>query len=249
MDQTPFYDDIAEYYDLIYPDWEASMRRHGSAISKMLGDPPVSAFRILDVSAGIGTQSLPLASIGYEVVARDLSSKAILRLEREAEARGLSIDAGHADMREVGNSVTGPFAAIIAFDNSIPHLLTDADIVESFRSLSQLLASDGVILISVRDYDAVDRAPTSFHSHRERTRNGRLFRLGQEWKWRDSFHYRTTMLVEELAGNSWTEVVRSDAEYYAVPIGKLLDPLSANVHETRSTQRIRVGRRQRNQGC
>ena len=26
-------------------------------------------------------------------------------------------------------------------------------------------------------------------------------------------------------------------------------PLSANVHETRSTQRIRVGRRQRNQGC
>ena len=28
-----------------------------------------------------------------------------------------------------------------------------------------------------------------------------------------------------------------------------LTPLSANVHETRSTQRIRVGRRQRNQGC
>ena len=30
---------------------------------------------------------------------------------------------------------------------------------------------------------------------------------------------------------------------------RIIQTLSANVHETRSTQRIRVGRRQRNQGC
>ena len=28
MDQSQFYDDLAEYYDLIYVDWEGSMGRH-----------------------------------------------------------------------------------------------------------------------------------------------------------------------------------------------------------------------------
>ena len=49
MDQARFYDDIAEYYDLIYSDWEGSMRRHGAAISAMLGRPPEPSVRICAV--------------------------------------------------------------------------------------------------------------------------------------------------------------------------------------------------------
>ncbi len=64
------YDDLAAFYDLIYQDWEASMRWQGAVLADLL--PPVPA-RVLDASAGIGTQALPLAEIGYRVVARDLS--------------------------------------------------------------------------------------------------------------------------------------------------------------------------------
>jgi SAM-dependent methyltransferase len=221
-DQRSFYDDIAEYYHLIYQDWESSMRRHGAAISAMLASPDPSSCRILDVSAGIGTQALPLAQMGYEVVARDLSPSSIQRLRREASTRGLDVDAETADMRDIGRSVVGPFDAVVAFDSSIPHLLTDAEITAAFSAFSGLLAPRGRILVSVRDYGAVNRAPSSFHDYGERVRDGRRFRLSQEWRWRTATHYRTTMLIEERVGASWSELVRTEAEYYAVPVDHLL---------------------------
>ena len=59
MSASPFYDDIAEYYDLIYADWEDSMRRQGAAISEMLqplgGSRRAGGLRVLDVAAGIVT--------------------------------------------------------------------------------------------------------------------------------------------------------------------------------------------------
>lgn len=234
MDQGRFYDEIAAYYDLIYADWEASMVRHGAAISALLGRTGDEAGRILDISAGIGTQALPLAQLGFEVVARDVSEGAVRRLRSEARARGLEIDAARSDMRAVGDSVTGRFDGIISMDNSIPHLLTDDDIVATCRGVRTLLAPDGVFLISVRDYSGVDRAPRSSHPYGVRARSGRNYRLGQEWEWYDDEHYRTTMVVEVERGDGWEEVARTDARYYAVSIARLLELMSeAGFHATR----------------
>ena len=198
------------------------MGRHAAAISAMLGSPEPSECRILDASAGIGTQALPLAAMGYEVVARDLSPESIRRLRREAEGRGLEIDAATADMRDVAGSVRGSFDAVIAFDNSIPHLLTDSDIRKCFAGLSRLLAPGGRILISVRDYGSVDRDSSAYLDYGERDRDGRRLRMGQEWRWRSPTHYRTTMIVEEKTESSWVELLRTDAEYYAVTVERLL---------------------------
>lgn len=222
VDQGSFYDDIAEFYDLIYVDWDESMRRHGATISAMLGRDP-AATRILDASAGIGTQSLPLAALGFEVVARDLSASAIRRLQREAEDRGLQIEAAPADMREVASSIDGLFDAVISFDNSIPHLLSDADIVSTLGGFRQVLAPGGLVLLSVRDYEKVERSPTSVHRYGERTRDGARYRMSQEWEWYDAEHYRTTMVVEQEEGGGWSEVIRTVAAYYAVPIPALLE--------------------------
>ena len=224
MDQAPFYDDIAEYYDLIYADWEDSMERHGAAISAMLGNPESrSDLRILDAAAGIGTQALPLAALGYDVVARDLSSGAIARLSREAEIRGLTIDAESADMRVVGDSVDGLFDVVVAFDNSIPHLLGDDEIAATFRGFLRLLNPGGSLLISVRDYEQIDRTSISVHPYGERFRAERAFRLSQEWEWLDTSHYQTTMVVEEQVEGRWIDVVRTSAEYYAISIPRLLE--------------------------
>lgn len=227
MTTRAFYDDIADYYDLIFEDWEASMRRQGDAIAEMIGagraDHTPGSVRVLDVAAGIGTQSLPLASLGYDVTARDLSPGAIARLAREAATRGLSIDARAADMRDVAGSVTGPFDAVIAFDNSIPHLLSDEEITAALRGLGALLASGGAIWLSVRDYDRVERNGESYHPYGERRREGRMFRLAQEWAWVDASHYRTTMVVEERDRGGWRELLRTAALYYAISLPRLLE--------------------------
>jgi SAM-dependent methyltransferase len=227
---TDFYDDLADYYELIFADWDASMARQGAAISELLLTLGLKrrpeGFRVLDVAAGIGTQSLPLASLGFEVIARDISPKAIARLVREARARGLKVDAAQADMRTVGGSVEGHFDAVIAFDNSVPHLLQDRDIVESFSGFFELLGEGGMLVISVRDYDAVDRSPRSIHPYGERTRAGRTFSLRQEWSWLDSSRYRTTFVIDERVATGWSEVLRSQADYYAIPVNRLLGLMS-----------------------
>lgn len=226
MGTSQFYDDLAPFYDMIYPDWEGSMARQGRAIEQMLNAhfPPGyrEGLKILDVSAGIGTQSIPLAQCGHRVTARDLSQEAIDRLSREAEARNLSIDAAMADMRFVSESVQGQFDSVICMDNSIPHLQTDGEILSALRGFHDLLVPGGAAFISVRDYDKVDRAPTSSHPYGERTRGSKRFRIQQHWEWLDSSHYRTTFVIDELRDRQWLTVNETSSVYYAIPLSRLL---------------------------
>ena len=101
MDSTEdFYDALAPFYHLLFPDWEASIARQGAALDAVIrAEAGSDARTVLDVAAGIGTQALGLAALGYAVTASDLSSGAVRRLRDEAARRGLAIDARQADMR------------------------------------------------------------------------------------------------------------------------------------------------------
>jgi len=252
MPTSTFYDDLADYYDLIFADWEASMTRQGALLAEAIRGSVVAkgrAPRVLDAAAGIGTQSLPLAALGFEVTARDVSATAIARLGREAAARSLHIDAAVADMRALRSAVNGPFDAVIACDNAIPHLLTESEMAATLRGFFDLLAAGGVLLVSVRDYEQVDRRPTSFHPYGERMRDGRRYRLGQHWSWLDPLHYRTTFVIEAYDGTTWRDVVRTEAEYHAVTMAALLESMrdagfeSCAVSELPYFQPLLVGRR------
>jgi 2-polyprenyl-3-methyl-5-hydroxy-6-metoxy-1,4-benzoquinol methylase len=252
MTVSQFYDDLSAYYDLIYADWEGSMARQGLAIHQILRaefpETAAGGLRVLDVASGIGTQAIPLAQQGYQVVARDLSPGAVARLSQEARIRGLQIDSAVADMREVSGSVEGPFDAVLAMDNSVPHLPTDREIVTAFHEFRRLLADRGRLLISVRDYEKVDRAPTSTHPYGKRTRDGKTYRLEQRWEWVDPEHYSATFLFEEFREGAWSPVLRSQAEYYAIPKPRLLSLMNeagfepGEVTETPFFQPVLVGR-------
>jgi 2-polyprenyl-3-methyl-5-hydroxy-6-metoxy-1,4-benzoquinol methylase len=87
-----FYDDLAPLYHLMFPDWSNSIRRQGEELDSVIQSEWPGHRTVLDVSCGIGTQTLALAGRGYSVVGSDLSTREIERARREADLRGLVID-------------------------------------------------------------------------------------------------------------------------------------------------------------
>ena len=112
--------------------------------------------------------------------------------------RQLVLDAAVSDMRQVASSVSRSFDVVLAFDNSVAHLLDD-DICAAFQQFLTVLRPGGVFLCSVRDYDKVQRGEPATHLYgrRETIYQPKLSRsaLGSKIRWLDSasgMNYRHT---------------------------------------------------------
>lgn len=221
MDSRHFYDEVAELYHLVYADWPASIDRQAVHLSSILeekvGRGPL---RILDVSCGIGTQTLGLAGLGHRLTASDVSPSSVARARREAAARNLRVDFSVGDMRRCDRPRGTTFDVVLSADNAVPHLLTDADILEAFRAMGRCLRPGGIVVITVRDYARESRASPQFRPHGVRpTADGQCV-VFQVWSI-DGDHYDTAMyFVQESAGQE-PQVTVSRARYYAVGTERL----------------------------
>lgn len=213
-----FYDQLAPYYHLLYPDWEASIARQSLGLAHVMEEFGVAAgSRILDAACGIGTQALGFAQLGYRVTASDLSPAAVARARREAETRGLAITFEVADLRKLSQTLAGPFAAVVACDNAIPHLLSDEEIQTAFAECRRVLAPDGVLLISVRDYSGIERRTPDHHSYGVRTVGACTYAAEQIWEW-EGEQYALTLRLTEQCGAGAPVVREFHSRYYAVEI-------------------------------
>src|SRR5580658_1633011 len=94
-----FYESLADYYHLIFEDWNKSIERQARVLNPLIASEISQGhLKILDCACGIGTQAIGFAKAGHLVVASDLSQGAVTRAKREAEQRGLSIKTYNSDM-------------------------------------------------------------------------------------------------------------------------------------------------------
>jgi glycine/sarcosine N-methyltransferase len=155
---TEFYDELSEQYHLIFADWDEAVERQGRVVDRVIRDlAGPGPKRILDAACGIGTQAIGLAQLGHDVTGTDLSSGAVARARREAERLGVSLAAEVADLRNLTESIAGPFDVVCALDNALPHLEGEAELSQALNRIVELLAPGGLFLASVRDYDALLR--------------------------------------------------------------------------------------------
>lgn len=200
-----FYDELAEHYHLIFADWRGSMRRQAAALDRVivaeLGPGPHS---ILDCACGIGTQAIGLALLGHRVHATDFSPAAVARAEREAAARGVSLSFGVADLRTLAADVDGEFDVVLACDNALPHLLSDAELHLAVENMATKLRPGGLLLASLRDYDRLvqerprGEGPRVFDDIR-----GRRISF-QVWDWAgDGSRYRLHQFLVQQDGAGW----------------------------------------------
>lgn len=222
-----FYDELAPYYHLLYPDWDESIARQSRGLAHVLGDFGVPAgSSVLDAACGIGTQSIGLAQLGYEVAASDIAPAAVERARAEAERRGLTITFQVADLRALSRTIAGPFSAVIACDNAIPHLLSDAEIQAAFAECRRVLVPGGVLLISVRDYVTIERRTPDRHAYGTRTIDGCTYAAEQIWEW-EGDEYALTLRLTEACGAAAPVVHEFHTRYYAVEIPTLARLLRA----------------------
>jgi SAM-dependent methyltransferase len=213
-----FYDRLALYYHLLYPNWDASVARQSRGLATVLAEfgVPVGA-RILDAACGIGTQTLGLAQIGYRVTASDIAPAAVERARAEAERRELQVTFAIADLRRLSEVFTGPFAAVLACDNAVPHLLSDDEIRRAFMECRRLLTSNGILMISVRDYAAIERRNPDVHSYESRTEGDCYYAAEQVWRW-DGDQYALTLRLTEQHGAGAPVIHEFESRYYAVTL-------------------------------
>lgn len=220
-----FYDDLSRYYHLIYQDWEASIARQAEVLDRIIREEVRRpAHRLLDVSCGIGTQSLGLAELGYKITASDLSAESVERAKREARARGLSISFSVADMREVFDRHGPGYDVVLSCDNSVPHLLSDKEILVAFEQFHRCTSPGGLCLISVRDYAEMELSGTQVKPYGIRVKDGKRYLLFQAWDFQGK-HYDLTMYIVEDDGQAQCRTQALRSRYYAVSIKRLMELL------------------------
>jgi SAM-dependent methyltransferase len=143
------YDELADGYHLIYPDWDAGTRRQGDALGALIGQDRAE---VLDCSCGIGTQAIGPAQRGHRVTGTDLSPRAAARAAREAARRNLSLPTAAADTRRLPFP-DGRFDTVVCADNSLPHLLSGQDAHAALTEMRRVLRPAGLLLVSTRPYD------------------------------------------------------------------------------------------------
>lgn len=204
-DSAQSYDKFAAHYDQIFENWEASILRQatvlGGILQRQCGDR--RPIRVLDCACGIGTQSLGLAMKGFEVEGCDISSGAVERASAEALKRRLAIRFSVADMLHLTAVERSGFDAVIAIDNSLPHLDSDQLLLEAAQQVHAKLRAGGSFMGSIRDYDRlVVEKPTSegpsFYSDRDRRRI-----VFQVWDWRDERRYRFHLYITRSTPSEW----------------------------------------------
>jgi glycine/sarcosine N-methyltransferase len=208
-----FYDQLAPDYHLIFADWDAAIAWEAGIIAGLLPELGLGSGTVLDASCGIGTQAIGLAQAGFTVTATDISPASVDRCAREASARGLAVTTAVADLRGLDVEGAGSFDAAVSFDNALPHLLDDADLAAACAALRRVLRPGGVLLTSIRDYDAIlhDR-PSGDPPRRLVSGDGERI-VFQVWDWVSDDRY---------AG--W-EVSERATTYRALPRSALADAL------------------------
>ncbi len=224
-----FYDGLAPAYHLLYADWHQVVREQGEFFNRFiryrLSYANGEAIRLLDASCGIGTQALGLAQHHFTVTATDLSPQAVERARREAAELGVSIQFGVADFRTLDTDIAGRFEVILSADNAIPHLLTDEDLREACRQFFVKLEDDGLLLLSIRDYDHEIQ-------HKQRATKPRVMDKGkrivfQVWDWNeDGNRYITNQYMMQEKDGQWLTQVNKTV-YRALLRSELSEALEA----------------------
>lgn len=190
---------------------------------------------VLDLGCGTGTFTQMLSDKGYDMIGVDVSDEMLGKaLEKRVES-GSDILYLLQDMREF--ELYGTVRAVVSVCDSINYLLTDEDVIQTFKLVNNYLDPDGIFifdfntLYKYRDVIgdttiAENREDYSFiwdnYFHEEEhineyevtifSREGELFRKSEETHFQRGYTIEEMKYFVEEAGMVLLEVTDADTE-------------------------------------
>ncbi len=104
----------------------------------------------VDLGAGPGFQSIPLAEIGFRVIAVDLCRTLLAELEENAG--NLSIDIINDDLLTFSKHCPAPVELVVCMGDTLTHLATRQNIRHLLKRIYSILEIDGRVILTFRDF-------------------------------------------------------------------------------------------------
>lgn len=156
----------------------------------------------IDLGAGHGLQSIPLAELGFQVLAIDFNQHLVDELK--SNAKGLAITTRIGDIRHIRQFSENKPELIACCGDTLSHLDTKKEIRTLIADISDMLDINGKLILSFRDYSTILTDTNRFIP--VKSDENKILTCIVEYE--DEF-VRVTDLLHEKANDGWVQKVSS----------------------------------------
>jgi glycine/sarcosine N-methyltransferase len=190
------------------------MRQSDEILRKLL-PAPNECGTVLDCAAGMGTQAIGLAKMGFAVEGCDGSEVSIGQARRDAERLGLPVVFRVDDIRPLEKAPEAYYGVALAMDNVLPQLGDLASMRAALNAMFSRLHPGGMMVAGVRDYDLIlAEHPMTMPPRFSGNGSGRRI-FHEVWDWLDDRRYVCHIYITNEIVHRW-EVRHFTGEYCAV---------------------------------
>jgi SAM-dependent methyltransferase len=148
-DAKAHYDNLlAPYYSWIYGGSEGKLEENRKFFRDQRVRPNLSGIA-MDLGAGCGFQSIPLAEAGFKVIAIDISQSLLTELKKSAAE--LPIETVEDNLLNFSEHRPANTELIVCMGDTLTHLETLEKVQKLFRNIYQALESNGRLVLTFRD--------------------------------------------------------------------------------------------------
>lgn len=167
MSSVPLYDRFSQNYDLFIT-WDSRLEDEAPFFEDLFAANNVRS--VLDVGCGTGMHPVMFAKWGLKVCGADLSEPMIAKAKANAKKAGVKIRFVRSGFEELPTAFPTPFDVVTCLGNSLPHVLTDKELLATLEAFHAVLRPEGMLVIHNLNYDRLEARKQRFlnpkHAHR-----------------------------------------------------------------------------------
>ena len=173
----------------------------------------------IDLGAGHGIQSIPLAALGFKVIAVDFNEQ--LLTELASNAKNYDVILIHDDIRKV-RQFTDSAELVLCCGDTLSHLDSKGEVENLIADISKTLQPNGRLILSFRDYSTALSGTDRFIP--VKSDNTRILTCVLDY---ETDHVTVTDLLHEKTAMGWQQKLSAYKKLRLIT-GEILDLLSVN---------------------